>query len=407
MFPLLKDIIVLDLTVALSGPFSTQILADFGANVIKIEPPAGDFCRTWGPFVNNESTFFMSCNRGKRSVILNLKSSEGVALFKRMVEKADIVSENFRPGVMERLGLGYDDLKKINPRIIYSATSGFGHTGPLKNKSAYDMVVQAMGGIMSITGPETGEPTRVGPSISDVIGGLYSAIGLMMTLYHRSLTGHGQMIDVAMMDGLVATLENAIVRTLYGGAIPGPVGNRHASIAPFESYMASDQYFVIAVANPKQWALFCECIINRPEMIDDDRFRTNELRLKNLQTLNEIIKPIFRTRKADEWLDLLDSKGIPCGKINNIAQVIDHPQVKAREMIVDTNHPAYGLIKLAGIPIKLSLTPGKVTRPAPVLGEHTSEILRELLSMNEEEITRLVNSNVCGRAEDHESIPKE
>jgi CoA:oxalate CoA-transferase len=389
MNPLLKDIVILDLTMALSGPFSTQILADFGANVIKIEPPAGDFCRTWGPFVNKESTFFMSCNRGKRSMTLNLKSPEGVALFKRMVEKADVVAENYRPGVMERLGLGYNDLKQVNPGIIYSATSGFGHTGPLKNKSAYDMVVQAMGGIMSITGPESGEPTRVGPSITDILGGLFSAIGLMMALYHRSLTGQGQMIDVAMMDGLIAALENAIVRTLYGGKIPGPVGNRHASIAPFESYMASDQHFVIAVANPKQWSLFCECIINRPELVTDDRFRTNELRLKNLTIMNDIIRPIFKTQTADKWLELLDEKGIPCGKINNIAQVIEHPQVKAREMIIDTHHPVYGLIRLAGIPIKLSLTPGKVSRPAPVLGEHTEEILEDVLGMSKEEVAGL------------------
>lgn len=394
MTPLLNNVVVLDLTMALSGPLSTQILADFGANVIKIEPPSGDFCRTWGPFVNKESTFFMSCNRGKRSITLNLKTPEGINLFKQMVKKADIVSENFRPGVMERLGLGYDDLKIIKPSIIYSATSGFGHTGPLKYKSAYDMVIQAMGGIMSLTGQENGEPTRVGPSITDILGGLFTAIGLMMALYHKSITGQGQMIDVSMMDSLVAALENAIVRTLYGGKIPGPVGNRHASIAPFESYMASDQHFVIAVANPKQWALFCDCIINKPELINDPYFATNELRLKNLQSLNSILKPIFRMRTADEWLKILDDKGIPCGKINNIAQVIDNPQVKAREMIVDTHHPVSGLIRLAGIPIKLSLTPGTVVRPAPVLGEHSEEILAELLEMKDDDIAELRNKNI-------------
>jgi CoA:oxalate CoA-transferase len=271
----LKKLVVLDLARVLAGPYASMILADFGADVIKIESPdTGDDSRAFGPFIGKESAYFMSLNRGKRSMTLNLKETKAKELFREMVKKADVVLENYRPGTMEKFGLGYEELKAINPRIIYAACSGFGHTGPYAAKPAYDVIVQGMGGIMSITGQEDGEPTRVGASIGDITAGLFTAIGIMIAAYHREITGVGQKVDVAMLDCQVAILENAISRYLTSGIVPKPIGNRHPSITPFEAFRAKDGYVIIAIGNDKLWEKFCN-LISRPELVSDERFVTN------------------------------------------------------------------------------------------------------------------------------------
>jgi len=390
----LENLLVLDLTRVLAGPYAAMILADFGANVVKIEPPkTGDDSRAFGPFIKNESVYFMSLNRGKRSITLNLKNPQAVDLFKEMAKKADVVLENYRPGTMERLGLGYEDLRKINPRLIYAACSGFGHTGPYSDRPAYDVIVQGMGGIMSITGQEGGEPTRVGASIGDITAALFTVIGILTALYNRQLTGLGQKVDVAMLDCQVAILENAIARYLSSGTVPQPLGNRHPSITPFEAFKARDGYVIIAVGNDKLWAEFCR-LLDRPDLASDARFADNPSRTANQKALKAILDPIFATRTVDEWLAALSAAGIPCGPINTIDKVISDPQILAREMIVETEHPVAGRVKMANLPIKMSATPGKVEKPAPLLGQHTAEILAELLGLTMSDVEKLKTANV-------------
>lgn len=390
----LENVVVLDLTRVLAGPYASMMFADFGANVIKIETPqGGDDSRAFGPFVGKESAYFMSLNRGKRSMTLNLKEAKAKELFKEMVKKADVVLENYRPGTMEKLGLGYDVLKEINPKIIYTACSGFGHTGPYSSKPAYDVIVQGMGGIMSITGQENGEPTRVGASVGDVTAGLFSVIGTLTALYAREVSGIGQKVDVSMLDCQVAILENAIARYVTSGVSPQPIGNRHPSITPFEAFKAKDGYIIIAVGNDRLWSDFCK-LINKPDMIQDERFATNPKRTENQKALKTILDTVFPGKTVDEWIDALDKAGIPCGPINTIERVMENVQIKARDMIVETDHPTAGKVKMAGIPIKLSETPGAVEGPAPLLGQHTEEILSELLGLTTEAVAELKTHKV-------------
>lgn len=385
----LQELVVLDLTRVLAGPYASMMLADFGANVIKIETPdGGDDSRAFGPFAGTESVYFMSLNRNKRSMTLNLKTAEGKQIFIDMVKKADIVLENYRPGTMEKLGLGYDTLKEINPSIIYAACSGFGHTGPYSKKPAYDVIVQGMGGVMSITGQEDGEPTRVGASIGDITAGLFGVIGILTALHHRNQTGEGQKVDVAMLDCQVAILENAIARYLSSGKVPTPLGNRHPSITPFEPFKAKDGYVIIAVGNDKLWEKFCN-LIGRPELINDERFATNPARTENQRQLKAILDDVFPAKTVDEWLADLDGQGIPSGPLNTVDRVINDPQIKARDMIVETVHRVAGPVKMAGIPIKMSATPGAVEKAAPLLGEHTEEILKEMLGVTQEQVAEL------------------
>ncbi len=390
----LENVVVLDLTRVLAGPYASMMFADFGANVIKIESPkGGDDSRAFGPFVGKESAYFMSLNRGKRSMTLNLKEAKAKEIFKEMVKKADVVLENYRPGTMEKLGLGYDVLKEINPKIIYTACSGFGHTGPYSSKPAYDVIVQGMGGIMSITGQEGGEPTRVGASVGDVTAGLFAVIGTLTALYTREVTGIGQKVDVAMLDCQVAILENAIARYVTSGVAPQPIGNRHPSITPFEAFKAKDGYIIIAVGNDRLWSDFCN-LINRPELIQDERFVTNPKRTENQKALKAILDTVFPEKTVDEWIAALDNAGIPCGPINTIDRVMNNEQIIARDMIVETDHPTAGKVKMAGVPIKMSETPGTIERPAPLLGQHTEEILSEVLGISSEEVAQLKAQNV-------------
>lgn len=367
----LEGVVVLDLSRVLAAPYTGMILADMGADVIKVERPGkGDDSRAYGPFKNGESVYYMSLNRGKRSMTLNMKSEEGKQILKDLVKQADVLVENFRGGTMDKLGLGYDVLKEINPRLIYSACTGFGMTGPYKHDPAYDVIVQGMGGIMSITGQEGGEPTKVGASIGDITAGIFSAVGIMIALYNREKTGKGQLVDVSMLDCQVAILENAIARYMNAGVSPKPIGNRHASITPFQSLKTKDGYVIVAVGNDTLWQKFCG-LIERPDLAADPRFTTNPLRTENVKVLGEELNKTFQTKTMDEWLHILKEGGVPVGPINDVERVIKDPAVIAREMIVTTHHPIAGDVEMAGVPIKLSGTPGSVDAPAPTLGQHT------------------------------------
>jgi len=387
------NLVVLDLTRVLAGPYAAMMLADYGADVIKIEAPeTGDDSRAFGPFIGQESAYFMSLNRGKRSMTLNLKVPEAVALFKEMAGKADVLLENYRPGTMEKFGLGYDVLKQLNPRLIYASCSGFGQTGPYMKQPAYDVIVQGMGGLMSITGQEGGEPTKAGASIGDIAAGLFTMIGVATALYARDRTGHGQMVDVAMLDCQVAILENAIARYVTSGVVPVPVGNRHSSITPFDAFKAQDGYVIIAVGNDKLWAGFCR-LVGRPELVGDERFQTNNARTRNQRQLKSILNQIFLSGTVEHWISALNGAGVPCGPINTVEQLLQDPQIEAREMIVDIEHPVAGHLRMPGLPIKFSETPGEVSRPAPLLGQHTSEILAELLGFDAERVAALRTSH--------------
>ena len=379
----LEGLRVLDLSRVLAGPYCTMMLADYGADIVKIEPPiVGDDSRAFGPFVGKESAYFMSLNRNKRSMTLNFKRKEEVEVFKEMVKFADVVVENYRPGTMEKFGLGYDELKAINPKIIYAACSGFGHSGPYQYKPAYDIIVQAMGGIMSITGPEGGEPSRVGASVGDIIAGMFTAYGVMMALYHKEKTGEGQKVDVGMLDCQVAVLENAIARYVTSGNVPVPLGNRHPSITPFSSFTAKDGHIIVGAGNERLWVKLCN-ILGKSELLADARFDTNSNRTAHVKELSAILNDVFKQKTIHEWMEVLETAELPCAPINTVADIVNDPQIKARKMIVELEHPVAGHLKMAGVPVKMSATPGAVERPAPMLGQHTAELLKEILGWDE------------------------
>ena len=390
----LAGIRVLDLTRILAGPYATMILRDLGAEVIKIEQPGtGDEARDFGPFKNNFSLYFMSVNRGKKSVTLNLKSPRGKELFLELVKGSDILVENFRPGTMEKLGLAYASLKKHHPSLLYAACSGFGQTGPYAMRGAYDMIIQGMGGIISITGEPDRPPVRVGTSIGDITSALFTTIGILSALRHRDQTGEGQFIDVGMLDCQVAILENAMVRYFSTGDIPRPLGRRHPAITPFEVFESADGYVVIAIGNNELWRKFCEHV-GRPELIDDERFHTNALRTENHESLFPILAEIMCYRTTDAWVEALEAIGVPCGPVNTVDKVANDPQVLARDMIAEVEHDTTGTVQVPGIPIKLSETPGQIDAPAPNLGEHTSEVLTGLLRLGAEEVNQLKQDGI-------------
>jgi CoA:oxalate CoA-transferase len=384
----LEGLRVLDLTRVLAGPYATMVLADLGADVVKVEMPGtGDDARAYPPHVAGESAYFMSLNRNKRSLTLDLKHAAGRELFLALVREADVLVENFRPGTMARLGLGYEELATHHPRLVYAAVSGFGQTGPYSPRAAYDAVLQAMGGIMSITGPEGGPPTRVGTSIADITAGLFGAIGILAALHKRAETGVGQMVDVAMLDCQVAILENAIARYAATGQAPRPMGNRHPAIFPFEPFDTSDGQLMIAAGNNALWIKLC-AVIGRPELATDERFATNPLRHQNYIAMRAALAEALAQRPTAAWQRELDAAGIPNGPINDVVEVLHDPQVRAREMIQEVEHPVAGRTLLPGVPIKLSATPGSIRRPAPRLGEHAAEILGDWLGWEADEVAR-------------------
>lgn len=390
----LEDLIVIDLTRVLAGPYATMILGDLGAEIIKVEvPEKGDDSRAFGPYVNNESAYFMSINRNKKSITLNLKTEEGKEILKKLVKQADILVENFRPGVMEKLGLGYEELKKINKGLIYASSSGYGHTGPYSQKPAYDAVVQAMGGIMSITGEKNGKATRVGTSIGDIAAGMFTAIGILAALEYKRKTGIGQKVDVAMLDCQIAMLENAISRYTTTGEVPTMNGNKHPSIVPFESFQTSDGDIMIAAGNDNLFCKFCESV-GENDLTKCKEFETNTLRNENYDKLKEILDKTFIRKSTNQWMEILDVAGIPNSPINTIDKVINHPQVVARNMVETVNHKIAGDVQMPGIAIKLSETPGKIKMASPILGEHSEEILKMYLSISENEIKVLREKKV-------------
>lgn len=390
----LEGVRVLDLTRVLAGPYATMILADLGAEVLKIEQPgSGDEARNFGPFLNGVSAYFMSINRGKKSLTLNLQTDRGKTLVKELVRGADILAENYRPGTMRRLGLGYDLLLAENPRLIYAATSGFGQTGPLAARGAYDMIIQAMGGIISITGEPGRPPVRVGTSIGDLAGALFTVIGILAALRHRDATGQGQLVDIAMLDCQAALLENAVARYAVTGEIPRPLGGRHPAITPFQIFHTQDGYLVLAIGNDATWKKFCGTM-GRPDLLADARFATNPARTANQAELEVILTELFTQSPTGFWLKHLESAGIPCGPIQTVDEVVRHPQIQAREMMVEIEHPDAGPLLMPGSPLKLSETPPKTDKPAPRLGEHTEEVLGKLLGLDRAAVEQLRQAGV-------------
>jgi CoA:oxalate CoA-transferase len=386
----LENIKILDLSRVLAGPYCTMILSDLGAEVIKVEiPETGDDSRSFGPFKNGQSLYFISINREKKSISLNLKTKRGKEILKELITKVDVVIENFRPGTMEKLGLGYEELKSVNPKIIYASSSGYGHTGPDSAKASYDILAQAMGGIMSITGWPDTPPTRVGMSLGDITASLYTAIGILAALHQRTITGLGQKIDIAMLDCQVSILENAITRFQVENKSPEPLGNRHPTITPFQAYKASDRYFVLGIGNDALWVKLCD-VINRPDLPKNSNFTTNKLRTQNITELNIELEKILHTKTADEWITIIDKAGIPCGPINTIDKVMTDKQVLSRNMIVEVLDEKAGKIKIAGNPIKMSSLEEKHDRrPAPEIGENNLEIYSAMLGLSPEEIDQL------------------
>jgi CoA:oxalate CoA-transferase len=373
----LSGLLVLDLTRVLVGPYCTMILSDLGARVIKVEAPGvGDDSRGFGPFIEDQSAYFMSLNRNKESIALNLKVEEDKKIFEKILDKADILVENFKPGTLNKWGYGWENLKNKYPKLIYASASGFGQTGPLKELPAYDMVVQGMGGLMSVTGQPNSEPTRVGTSIGDITAGLFTAIGINAALYDRQKTGKGMYIDVSMLDCQIAILENAIARYLSKGEIPKPMGSRHPSISPFEAFKTKDSYIIIAAGNDKLFEGMCK--VFDLELYKDAKFKTNADRNKNIEELKKILEEKLKDKTTSEWCKVLEAKRIPCGPINNIKEAVESPQTKARNMIVSAMHNKIGEFKMAGNPIKMSSYEDKNTRgQIPNLDQHREKILKE------------------------------
>ena len=374
----LKNLLVVDLTRVLVGPYCTMILSDLGARVIKIEAPEiGDDSRKFGPFIENYSAYFMSLNRGKESIALNLKNNDDKKIFEKILAKADILVENFKPGTLEKWGYGWKEVSKKYPKLIYASASGFGQTGPLRELPAYDMVVQGMGGLMSVTGQPNTEPTRVGTSIGDITAGLFTAIGINAALYDRQKTGKGTFIDVSMLDCQIAILENAIARYLAKNEIPEPMGSRHPSITPFEAYKTKDSYIIIAAGNDKLFKNLCN-VLQIQEISIDERFSTNSLRSENVDQLKKIIEEKLSLKTTDVWIKEMEQLKIPCGPIFNIKQAVENPQVQERNMIISSFHKKIGEFKSAGNPIKLSTYKDEKTRgDIPDLDEHREKIIKE------------------------------
>jgi CoA:oxalate CoA-transferase len=375
----LSGITVIDLSRILAGPYCTFLMAEMGARIIKVEPPGkGDDAREYGPFVKGKSSYFSSVNRGKESIALDLKAAGDKRIFAALLAKADVLVENFRPGTMEKLGYGWETLHAQYPRLIYAAASGFGHTGPYSHHPAYDMVVQGLGGIMSITGHPGQPPVRIGMSIGDIGAGLYTAVAVNAALLHREKTGAATKVDIAMFDCQLALLENAIMRYTVSGQTPGPLGARHPSITPFEAFATADSAMIVAAGNDALYLKFCEAL-SRQDLAAAPEYATNELRNRNQAKLKTEIERELKKKPTAAWIELLGEAGIPAGPINTVAQALAHPQVAARNMLVTVEDPISGTLTLAGNPLKLSAFPDPTTRaPAPELDADRAKLLREL-----------------------------
>lgn len=388
----LEGLKVIDLTSALNGPFCTMMLGDYGADVIKIEPIGGEQCRTWGPIheESGESAFFAAINRSKKGVTLNLKSEKGLNMFYDLVKDADIIVENFRGGVTKRLKIDYETVKEINPRIIYGSSSGFGQYGPITHRACYDIVAQAMGGLINITGYKDQPPVKVGPSVADHMAGMYTTIGVLMAVYNREKTGLGQHIDVSMFDTVFSVLENNIPYYTNDGAVMGRMGNMDSAIAPFDVYPCKDGYVAFGAGNDKMWERLCDAI-GKPELLNDPRYETNVSRFENfIPDLQNVITSWSMKHTKAEIEEIMDEYSLPCGPVLDMKEAIEHPHIKARDMMVPINHPLIGDMEIQGCVVKMSKTPGSVDQPAPLLGQHNAEVF----NLSEEEISLLKEEGV-------------
>ncbi|MDR5708755.1 MAG: CoA transferase [Armatimonadota bacterium] len=384
----LEGILVVDLTRALAGPYCTMMLADFGARVVKIESPqGGDDTRGWGPpFLGGESAYFLSVNRNKESVTLNLKHPRGLQVLHRLLARADVLVENFRPGVMDRLGLGHRMLHERYPRLVYCSISGFGQDGPYREKPAYDLILQGMGGIMGITGEEEGPPVKVGVAVADIAAGMFAAYGILAALWARERTGRGQHVDAALLDGQVAWLTYAAANYFATGQDPRRMGSAHPNLVPYQAFRTRDGYLNVAVGSEGIWERFCAVVA--PALREDPRFRTNADRVRHRSELLPLLEAQFRERTTAQWRELLDQAGVPNGPIYAISEVFRDPQTLHRRMKVSLPHPTAGEVTVTGVPVKLSETPGEVRTPPPLLGQHMEAVLREV-GYSPEEIARL------------------
>lgn len=400
----LDGLVVFDLTRILAGPSCTQILGDLGAEIIKIErPKVGDDTRNFAPPYmpdeegkdSSESAYFVGTNRNKRSLTLNLGDPEGQAIAKRLIAKSDILAENFKTGTLDKYGLGYNDLKGEFPRLIYCSVTGFGHTGPYAPRPAYDALIQAMGGVMSLTGEPAGEPMKVGVSIADLMSGMYAAVGVLAAVRHQEKTGKGQHVDISMLDTHVAWLANQGMNYLATGENPERLGNQHPNIVPYQVMPSSDGYFVLSVANDPTFERFCKAG-GCEHLLEDARFNTAVARVRNRTVVTDTLNDITRTKPTAWWIETLENNKVGCGRINTLQEVFDDPQVKAREMVIEMDHPAAGSrkAKVIGSPLKMSETPVSYRRPAPLLGQHTEELLGEYLGMSSAEVAALREKGV-------------
>ncbi len=399
----LENIRVVDLSHVLAAPTCTMFLADLGAEVIHVEPLHGDDAREFGPFAGsggkNNSGYFISLNRNKKSLAIDLKLAKGKKILTDLIKVSDVVVENFRPNTMRKLGFGWEELQAINPRVIYASISGFGQdTLPgYDTRPSYDMVAQGYSGLMSITGPEGGPPCRVGSSVGDIFAGHQAAIGVLAALLHREKTGRGQHFDGAMIDGLFTVLENAVVRYTINGEIPKPLGSAHPTIVPFQSFPTKDDsHVIIALGNDNLWKSFCK-LIGREDLAEHPKFATNPLRTRHRKELEQVLIPEFRRRSRAEWLELLGKANLPHSPANNVKEICEDPHIAHRKMLVEVDQPGVGKMRIVGSPIRLSETPGEVYAPAPLLGQHSEEVLRTILGYSAEDIRTLKDENVINR----------
>jgi crotonobetainyl-CoA:carnitine CoA-transferase CaiB-like acyl-CoA transferase len=390
----LANLVVLDLSHALAGPFASTMLADYGAEVIKIEPLEGEISRGWGPpFYGGESAYFVNLNRNKKSVAIDLKHPDGKALFLRLLEQCDVVLENMRVGTVRKLGIDYERARERHPGIIYCSISGFGQDGPYRDRAALDLVVQAESGMMSVTGESGGRGVRAGVSIADITAGMYAAFGILAALHARQTTGRGQFIDVSMLDGQLGLLSGMIGAFLADGIVPGPLGTAYGALLPYQTFRTKTRDIAIGIGSDKLWRTFCP-LIGLPQLADDPRYVTNAARNANRPSLIATLQDAFLTRSYEAWEAILMPAGVPMGAINTLDAVVAHPQVAARGALVESTHPVAGTTRMTAPPVRMSETPGSVRTPAPLLGQHTAEVLRQRLALDDEEIARLQRAGV-------------